>query len=194
MSSFRSGLLVSAALFSLTAVRAAAQDVPVARQISGAVLPLPDSLRAGAAVLGYRSGKLVQLRAGTNAMICLADDPSTERFQASCYHRSLEPFMVRGRALRAAGLERNAIDSARLAEVKSGTLKMPDGPAALYSVFAASDSLDPAAVDPASLGRLYVIYLPFATEASTGITTQPSRERPWLMHPGLPWAHVMIPK
>lgn len=172
-----------------------AQEGPLdlTRQIAGAVLPLPDSLAAGATVLGYRQGKLVELRAGTNEMVCLADDPAAERFQASCYHRSLEPFMARGRALRAMGRQRAAIDSARLADIRRGALIMPQS-AALYSVFAESDTLDPATVDRGKLGRLYVIYLPYATFESTGISTQPAQDRPWLMHPGLPWAHVMIPK
>lgn len=189
------GAAVSAVL-ALLAVSASvplgAQEVPVERQIAGAVLPLPDSLAAGATVLGYRQGKLVELRAGSNEMICLADDPKVERFQASCYHKSLEPFMARGRTLRTQGKNRAAIDSARLADIRRGMLIMPQS-AALYSVFAESDTLDPAAVDREKLGRLYVIYLPYATFESTGISTQPAQNRPWLMHPGLPWAHVMIP-
>jgi hypothetical protein len=170
-----------------------AQDRPPATQIAGAVLALPDSMRAGAKVLGYQGGKLVEMRPGTNDMICLADSPADSTFQASCYHKSLEPFMARGRALRAQGLKRPAIDSARAAEVKSGALAMPAGPAALYSVFAKNDKFDPAAGLPAGSGALDVIYLPYATSATTGISTQPSDKRPWLMHPGEYRAHVMIP-
>ena len=57
------------------AAQTAAADKPVAWQVASAVLPLPDSMRPGAKVLGYRGGELVELRAGTNGMICLADDP-----------------------------------------------------------------------------------------------------------------------
>jgi len=163
-----------------------------ATQIAGAVLPLPDSMRAGAKVLGYAGDRLVELRQGANDMICLADNPADSTFQASCYHKSLEPFMARGRALRAQGLKRQAIDSARAAEVKSGTLAMPAGPAALYSVFVKNDDFDPAAGLPAGSGGLDVIYLPYATTATTGISSQPSDKGPWLMHPGEYRAHVMI--
>jgi hypothetical protein len=97
----------------LIAPAAWAQDRSPATQIAGAVLPLPDSMKAGARVLGYREGKLVELRPGANDMICLADNVADSTFQASCYHKSLEPFMARGRELRAQGLKRQAIDSTR---------------------------------------------------------------------------------
>jgi hypothetical protein len=171
-----------------------AVDRPAAWQIAAAVLPLPDSMRAGAAVLGYSNGKLVRLRAGSNEMICLADNPAQKGFETSCYHRALEPFMARGRALRASGVtERHAIDSLRLADVRSGRLVMPKGPAMLASLFAESDSFDPAAGRPEKSSMLHVIYLPYATAASSGISAAPAKDRPWLMYGGKPWAHVMLP-
>jgi hypothetical protein len=170
---------------------AIAQSPPADRQIAGAVSPLPDSLRPGAAVLGYRQGSLVALRPGANAMICVADDPATLGFHAACYHRDLEPFMARGRALRETGKSRSEIDSIRLGEIEAGRLSMPEHPAALYSVFLESE-FDPATGLPADARGLYVIYMPYATEESTGISTVPAPDRPWLMFPGMPWAHVMI--
>jgi hypothetical protein len=170
----------------------AAQERTEAWQIGAAVLPLPDSLRAGATVLGYRSGGLEKLRAGTNGMVCLADDPAEEGFHAACYHEGLEPFMARGRALRAKGLGRASVDSARLAEIESGTLAMAKPGAVLYSVSLKDAPADPAAGLPPGTKGLAVIYLPYATEASSGLSTQPSREHPWLMFAGKPWAHAMI--
>lgn len=180
--------------FSIIAAPAAvAQEPAPAIQIAGAVLPLPDSMKAGAKVLGYRGGRLVEIRRGSNDMICLADNPADSTFEASCYHRALEPFMARGRALRGRGFKRPAIDSARAAEVKSGRLTMPARPAALYSVFAKNDDFDPTAGLPAGFAALDVIYLPYATTATTGISTQPSARSPWLMDPGEYHAHLMIP-
>ena len=76
-------------------------------QIAGAVLPAPEESRGGAHVYGYdTNGELVTLREGTNDLICLADKPGDERFHAACYHTSLEPYMARGRALRAEGVDR----------------------------------------------------------------------------------------
>ncbi|HEX6089557.1 MAG TPA: hypothetical protein VFZ13_05275 [Gemmatimonadales bacterium] len=161
-------------------------------EIAAAVLPLPDSLRAGARVLVYRGPDLVDVRAGSNEMICLGDDPTHKGLQVSCYHKSLEPFMARGRELRAAGItKREAVDSARLADVKSGRIVMPSS-AILSSIFADSDSFDAAAGPPEKHRALDVIYLPYATQESTGIPEQPATDRPWLMFPGLPWAHVML--
>ena len=161
-------------------------------EIAAAVLPLPDSLRAGARVLVYRGPDLVDVRAGSNEMICLGDDPTHKGLQVSCYHKSLEPFMARGRELRAAGItKREAVDSARLADVESGRIVMPSS-AILSSIFADSDSFDAAAGPPEKHRALDVIYLPYATQESTGIPEQPATDRPWLMFPGLPWAHVML--
>jgi hypothetical protein len=184
---------VALAATSLTGLTACAQDVPVAQQLTQAVTPLPTPLQAGAAVLGYRAGKLVPLREGTNVMVCLADDPTLAGFHAACYHRDLEPFMARGRALRAAGHERPAVDSARAAEIEAGTLAMPQGPRALYSL-SSDDEFDPVTGSVPNASGLHVIYMAYATEETTGISTAPARDRPWLMFPGKPWAHVMISK
>jgi len=180
-------VLVATLMGGLTAC---AQEPPTPQQIAGAVSPLPAAMRDGATVLGYRRGKLVALRDGTNEMICLADDPSQAGFHAACYHRDLEPFMARGRALRAEGAERPAIDSVRAAEIESGALAMPREPRALYSL-SSKQEFDPAAgIAPESSG-LQVVYMPYATEESTGISATPG-PGPWLMFPGKPWAHLMI--
>jgi hypothetical protein len=188
-------LLASSFALALAAAPVAAQERTVDWQIAAAVLPLPDSMRAGAEVLGYRTpgGPLVQLRAGTNPMICLTDDPTAEGYAAHCYHASLAAFMARGRSLRAAGItKRAAVDSARLAEIRAGTLKMPNGPAVLYSLYADSLNFDPFAGRPKNAGKLTSLYLPYATGASTGISEMPLNDQPWLMYGGKPWAHVMI--
>ena len=39
----------------------------------------------------------------TNKLICISDDPVKEGFNCVCYHKDLEPFMARGRALKAEG-------------------------------------------------------------------------------------------
>ncbi|MFN8645568.1 MAG: hypothetical protein U0104_02310 [Gemmatimonadales bacterium] len=162
-------------------------------QIAGAVSAAPEGLRAGAAVLGYRNyHKIELLRQGTNGLICLADDPSVERWQTSCYHQDLEPFMRRGRELRDLGLSHAQIDSARQAEVDAGTLKMPDGPRALFNLYAPADSVDQATGLARGTTRLEVVYTPYATAESTGLPTRPGNGLPWLMYPGKPWAHIMI--
>jgi hypothetical protein len=164
-----------------------------ARQIAAAVSPLPDQLQKGARVLGYNAtGKLVTLRDGSNDMVCIADDPSGKQFHVACYHNSLEPFMARGRELHALKKSKEAIDSVRARDVKTGRYSMPAKPAALYQYFASRDSVD--AVTGAVKGAeyLYVVYTPYATYKSTGISEVPVAGGPWIMYPGKPWAHLMI--
>lgn len=161
-------------------------------QIAAAVMPLPAQFRADATVFGYTPGTrgLVTLRAGQGAFNCLADDPAEPRFHVACYHNSLEPFMLRGRELRAQGITN--VDSVRYAEINAGKLKMPPGPAALYSLTLASGGTPDANGEVAGARPLFVVYVPFATAESTGLPTQPAGNGPWLMLPGTAKAHIMF--
>jgi hypothetical protein len=162
-------------------------------QIASAVLPMPETLRAGATVFGYREvGKLEELRKGTNGMICLADDPMTPAFHVACYHEGMDPFMARGRSLRAEGVTGEAVDSVRYQEAKDGKLPLPTKPAALWQMSGPPGSYDPAKNEVTGGRSLYVVYMPYATEASTGLPTRPAPGIPWLMNPGTPKAHIMF--
>lgn len=176
-------------------VDAQAREVlPPARQIALAVLPAPAGFREAATVMGYRpDGQLVRLRLGDNGIICLADDPREARFHAACYHESLEPFMRRGREIRAqhGPNKRELTDSLRLRDIRAGRIKMPAN-AVLYQIFAADDSVDVAAATIKSPSYLDVVYMPGATTRTTGLSTDAMRGTPWLMYPGKPWAHIMI--
>lgn len=168
----------------------AAQDAgPHAAHIKAAVAPLPEEFRASAKVLGYENGKLVSIREGNGAFICLADDPSDQRFHTACYQKDLEPFMARGRELRAMKVAN--VDSARFAEIDARKLTMPSHPAALYSL---TGKLEGVAPDGTVTGarQLYVVYIPFATSASTGIAEKPAGNTPWIMFPGTAKAHIMF--
>lgn len=163
------------------------------QHITAAVLPLPEGLRAKAAVYAWRERKLVQLRAGTNSMMCLAEDPARKNFHVACYHRDLEPFMAAGRERTAKGLSRTAVDSARLADIKARKWAMPARPTALYELFAPEGAYDPAAGVLTGGSPVYVLYTPYATEASLGVVQDGLKGgQPWLMNPGEPWAHLMI--
>ena len=79
----------------------AQQPISVDQQIKLAVLPLPQTFRDGATVLGYRrAGKLDTLRKGTGFMTCLGTNPADSMFHAACYSNQLAAFMQRGRDLR----------------------------------------------------------------------------------------------
>ena len=163
------------------------------QQVAAATLALPAAMRDGATVLGYdAAGKLGTLRKGTNAMICLAPNPASPRFQSACYHESLEPFMARGRELRAQGITGDKVDTVRFAEAKAGKLALPKGPAVLYQLFGAPGAYDPATNTVKDGSPLYVVYMPYATAESTGLEAKPSQGTPWIMFPGTPKAHIMF--
>lgn len=189
-------VLLTAMLGSVAIAQPAATPngpLPVAQQIVAAVLPLPAELRAGATVLGYDgSTSLSVVRKGTNGMTCLAPDPKATRFHVACYHDSMEPFMLRGRELRAQGTQGDQVDTVRFAEAKSGKLVLPKQPASLYSLTGASGSFDAVMGEAKGARRLFVVYVPFATAQSTGLSIAPKQGEPWLMLPGTPKAHIMF--
>ncbi len=178
----------------LAGALAAQAPLPTAeQQIAAAVLPLPADLRADATVMGYReAGKLVVLRSGSNGMHCLALYVSRPDFHVACYHKDLEPFMARGRELRAQGVTGGQVDSVRFKEVRERKLAMP-AMGTLYSITAKKEQFDAAAnTVSGAAGLLAVIYVPNATPASTGITARPRQDGPWLMFPGTLKAHIMM--
>jgi hypothetical protein len=182
------------ALLSLATHPAIAEIAPPEEQIVGAVSPAPEHMRDGATVLGYDAeGRLVTLREGEGDLICLADDPSDERFHVACYYTTLEPFMARGRELRAEGVERSDVRRIRGEEIAAGKLEMPPGPTALYSLTGELGSFDAEASVVRNGNRVYSVYIPYATAESTGLPTEPITDGgPWLMSAGEPWAHIMV--
>src|SRR5688572_18822725 len=162
-------------------------------QIKTALLAAPEDKRAAATVYGYNeSGEFVLLRKGTNEIICLADNPKQEGLSVSCYHQDLEPFMARGRELKAAGKTFQEIFDIREAEAKSGKLVMPKQ-ASNLQVFSAPAEAYNANTGEVTKGKFrYVVYIPWATAASTGLPTKPEAPgMPWIMDPGTHRAHIM---
>lgn len=181
-------------LIFLTATIAKAQVPSAEDQIHAAVAATPEAYRSEATVLGYEDANapLTVLREEEGRFICLADNPADDRFHTACYHRSLEPFMKRGRELRREGKKRNEINRIRQEEIDSGELSIPDHPAALYTLSGPADSYNTATGEISGANSLHVIYVPYATAASTGLPTKAPRGEPWLMAEGKPWAHIMI--
>jgi len=174
-------------------VVAQGQILPPAKQIQAAIAAAPAEMRDGAGVWGYNeSKKLVKLREEKNDMVCLASNPDGEQFHVACYHKLLEPFMARGRELRAQGVKGEQVDTVRFKEIKSGKLAMPQTPSALYTLTGPPNSFDTATGKVTGAKWLYVVYIPGATEKSTGITEKPAPGVPWIMYPGTPKAHIMF--
>jgi hypothetical protein len=183
-----------AVLPSIVAAQAAPVVVPPAdEQIAAAVLPLPELMRAGATVMGFKTaGKLEVLRPGTNGMHCLALYVMRPDFHVACYHKGLEDFMARGRDIREKMGARANVDSIRFAEIASGKLKMPVQ-AALYSITVKKENWNATTRSVSQFTPLSVVYVPGATEESTGLSKAPQKPgTPWLMFPGTAKAHIML--
>lgn len=175
----------------LEAFSLGAQTPPAEVQIAAAVLAAPEEKRAGAAVLGYSAeGKLIRLREGKNELICLADDPRKAGFEVDCYHKDLEPYMARGRELNEQKVTGPARNEIRWKEIKEGKLAMPRESRMLYVLTGKGyDASEGRVIEPY---LRWVIYTPYATPESTGLSTKAAPGVPWLMNPGTAGAHIMI--
>ena len=159
-------------------------------QIAFAVQAAPADMREGATVQGYtEAGEFTTLREGANEMVCMAPNPEATQFEVSCHHVDLEPFFERGRELRAAGIVGNERIQARFDEIGAGTLPMPYG---ATNYILRGEGFDAASATIESPYLRWVIYTPFATPESTGLSTQVQTSAPWLMFPGTAGSHIMI--
>ncbi|WP_228850478.1 hypothetical protein [Aegicerativicinus sediminis] len=162
--------------------------------LATALMAAPEESRDGCKVIGFNmAGEFVTMREGNNEFIVLADDPKKVGFSAACYHESLEPFMARGRELKAEGKTPQEIFEIRENEIKAGNLKMGDPGSTLHIYFGAGEQYDPETSKVDGAHYRYVVYLPFATSESTGLPESPvSPNHPWIMDPGTHRAHIMI--
>lgn len=163
-------------------------------QIKTALLPVPERDNSNTMVYGYdAAGKLVVLKEGTSNLVCLSDDPNTDGISVSCYSKKLEPFMKRGRELKAQGKDVMEIREIRGKEVEEGKLTMPKEPSMMYVYYGSEDDYDTNTGELENGKFRYVIYIPYATTESTGLPDKPhAKGMPWLMDPGTHRAHIMV--
>lgn len=179
----------AALLLVLAPATAQAQAPSTAALIEDAVHVLPADLRAGATVVTYdaATGARQVLRPGTNFMEC---QPTMADGFTRCYHTSLGPRRDLEAKLRAEKKTAEQSAAAVAAAVKAGTLP-PGAPAMMsYRGYAKRDRIQ----------NLWVISLPNRTPESVGVSIASQRDAaleghglPWMMLPGTPGAHVMIP-
>jgi hypothetical protein len=181
---------ICAVAFILAGVTGVAAQMPtVDQQVAEAVQILPVDLRAGATVVTYdaATGARKVLRQGTSFIEC---QPRMADGFERCYHKSLAPRRDLEAKLRAEKKTDEQIQQAVAAAVKSGTL--PQSPKAMmsYRGFDKSDRIQ----------NLWVMSMPNATPESVGVSTASQRDAalagkglPWMMLPGTPGAHIMIP-
>ncbi len=190
----RTALLSACILFAGISSQAQSIIATPAVQIQTALLAAPEDKRENATVLGYNEkGELIELRKGSNEMICLADDPKLPGLNVASYHKDLEPFMKRSRDLRIMGKTAKEASDMRDEEVKAGKIQMPKQPASLYVYTAKAENYDSLTGSVKDGFLRYVIYIPYATAGSTGLPLKPDVPgMPWLMDAGTHKAHIMI--
>lgn len=170
------------------------QKLNETQQIASAIFAAPKEVREGAKVYGFdEEGNFKTLREGSNDMICIADDPNRDGFEVVSYHKDLEPYMARGRALKAEGKAFGDRRDIREQEAAEGKLKMPSKPATLHILHGNDGYFDVDSLKVRNAKYRYVVYIPYATQATTGLSLSPNAPgHPWLMFPGKANAHIMI--
>lgn len=160
-----------------------AAQTTVEKRVEEALLALPEHLRDGAAVVKFEDGKQIFLREGDNGLFCRADDPDRPGIAIWCYPESHDAYARRWYQLAAEGNAPAKVDEIITEEIKSGKLEWPD--------VAVNYNLRGPSLDNALLNT--VVFVPFATGESLGISEERSFDRPWLMNAGTAFAHIMIP-
>lgn len=176
------GLLAS--LIAVVSANAQSTDELIAQ----AIQPLPEDLRAGAAVFNYdEDGQRVMLRGGSNHVEC---KPRDENGFTMCF-----PKVTAGRRdfsakLAAGGLEGEELQAAVAAAESEGTIEPSPFGSMMYRLYEKDDRIQ----------LLWVILLPNATSEELGLSVESQRDnalagmgRPWMMREGTPSAHLMIP-
>lgn len=151
--------------------------------VEEALLALPEHLRDGAAVVKFVDGEQVVLREGSGDMFCRADDPDVRGIAVWCYPKSHDAYARRWYQLAAEGNAPGKVDAIITEEIQSGKLEWPD--------VAVNYNLRGPSLDNALLNT--VVFIPFATGDSLGISEERSFDRPWLMNAATAFAHIMIP-
>ena len=169
--------------------QSASVDTPVEKQIADAVQILPQDLQAGATVVTYdaATGARKVLRQGTNFIEC---QPRMADGFTRCYNKALAPRRDLEAKLRAQKKTDEEISQAVAAAVKAGTLPAPSPAMVSYRGYNKRDRIQ----------NLWVVSLPNRTPESVGVSTTSQRDAalegkglPWMMLPGTPGAHIMIP-
>ena len=182
-------LIRTAAAVLMLATAATAQTPSAGELIADAVHVLPPDLRAGATVVTYdaATGARKVLRPGTNFMEC---QPTMADGFTRCYHKSLGPRRDFSAKLRAQGKTDAEVTAAVEAATTAGTLKPTPFGTMSYRLYGKKDRIQ----------LLWVLSVPGATPESIGVSEGSQRDEalkgqgvPWLMLPGTPGAHIMIP-
>lgn len=181
--------IVAAVVLASPLLIATVQAQSADAQIAEAVQILPSDLRAGATVVTYdkMTGTRTVLRQGTNFVEC---QPRTDDGFTRCYNKALGPRRDFEAKLKAEKKSDKEISEAVAAAIKAGTLPQPAKGMMAYRGYDKRDRIQ----------QLWVMSLPGATPGGVGVSDVSQRDAalegkglPWMMLPGTPGAHIMIP-
>jgi hypothetical protein len=181
-------VIVAAAILAGPAAAAAGQGAADPR-VAEAVQILPPDLRDGATVVTYdaATGERKVLRQGTNFVEC---QPRMADGFTRCYNKALAPRRDLEAKLRAQKKTDEEVSKAVADAVKAGTLPAPPKGMMAYRGYDKRDRIQ----------NLWVMSLPNMTPEAVGVSTVSQRDAalegkglPWMMLPGTPGAHIMIP-
>ena len=193
-------ILVTLLFAGLTPLVVRAQANDTAAQIAAAVLPLPESMRAGATVVSRgEKGAITVLRKGSNDMVCTADQPGDQTFYVNCFHESIFALMKRTTELNnelsraGAPASGKALDVALDKEIKAGKFKLPSHPTIGFQMRGPLSGYN-AATNTVSgeIKAWQMVMLPYETGASLSLPDKPNANMPWVMNAGTWAAHIMI--
>ena len=85
------------------------------------------------------------------------------------------------------------LDSFRGEAADAGELEMPSTPATIYHLGGPAEIFNPETGQVSAGHWVWAVYVPYATEESTGFPTTPQAPgAPWIMRPGTASSHIMV--
>lgn len=176
-------------MFMITMFALLAQALP----IETATLPLPPQLRDSATIVSMDQEMAVTtLREGDGPMVCIADRPGDDTFDARCYHRDFIPYLYRARELYRDGLSRDEAEAKLEAELADGSLVFALTPTAGYRMMGPISSLREDGSWGEEMRRWQSVHFPRATAEQLGLIVDRDGTMPFMMASGRLWSHVMI--
>ncbi len=155
--------------------------------IERSVLAAPANARAAAAVVKWDAdGKRVEIRPGTNGMVCWdqAVWPAQRPFSAHCTSVANLPRVEQNREFFYKAKEAKAAEALVQEAEKAGMRKLPEFGSGNYGLVGN---------DQASARPHVTIAVPFATTETLKLPSKPTPTGAWIMNAGTSGAHIMVP-
>ena len=165
------------ATMSADMAKAKVKKMSNAEIIRSAISAAPRAIAEHAAVVAPdASGKMTELRAGTNGWTCLADEPDTPGLDPMCLDK---PAMQWAQSLMS--------KAPKPANTVPGIIYMLQGGSDISATDPWATKTDHFVESPPH----YMIMWPYDAK-STGFSTTPKKTGTWIMWAGTPYAHLMI--